>query len=82
MSQGAKPGKGGILPGPKVTKEIARVRGIPAGEDCLSPNTHSEFSNVDELIDFIERIAQRTGIPVGIKAAVGQIEFWEELASK
>ena len=82
LSQGAKPGKGGILPGAKVTKEIARVRGIPVGEDCLSPNTHSEFSNVDELIDFIERIAERTGIPVGIKAAVGQIEFWQELASR
>ena len=58
LSQGAKPGKGGILPGTKVTKEIAKVRGIPEGEDCLSPNTHSEFSNVDELIDFVEKLPE------------------------
>ena len=82
LSQGAKPGKGGILPGPKVTKEIARTRGVPLGVDCISPNTHSEFSDVDGLIDFIERIAQATGLPVGIKSAVGEIEFWHTLAAK
>ncbi|MDD0851830.1 FMN-binding glutamate synthase family protein [Halobacteriovorax sp. GB3] len=80
LSQGAKPGKGGILPGTKVNKEIARVRGIPLGKDCISPNAHSEFSNPNELIDFIEKIAKATGLPVGIKAAIGQGDFWEELS--
>ena len=82
LSQGAKPGKGGILPGPKVTKEISEVRGIPEKKDCLSPNTHSEFEDIDGLIDFIERIADKTGLPVGIKAAIGQIGFWEDLAKR
>lgn len=82
LSQGAKPGKGGILPGAKVTKEIAKVRMIPEGKDCFSPNNHTAFSNVDELIDFIEDIAEGTGLPVGIKAAIGKLEFWEELAKK
>jgi glutamate synthase (ferredoxin) len=82
LSQGAKPGKGGILPGPKVTKEIARTRGVPLGQDCISPNTHSEFSDVDGLIDFVERIAQETGLPVGIKSAIGEIEFWDTLAAR
>ena len=65
LSQGAKPGKGGILPGAKVTAEIAKVRGIPEGRDCYSPNSHSAFSNVDELIDFIEKLADVSGLPVG-----------------
>ncbi|MEE9393323.1 MAG: FMN-binding glutamate synthase family protein [Planctomycetota bacterium] len=82
LSQGAKPGKGGILPGAKVTAEIAAIRDIPEGEDCMSPNSHAEFSNVDELIDFIETIADRTGLPVGIKSAIGALDFWEELADK
>jgi len=82
LSQGAKPGKGGILPGAKVTAEIAKVRKIPVGKSCLSPNAHTEFSTVDEMIDFIEMIADRTGIPVGIKSAIGGLEFWEELADR
>jgi len=80
LSQGAKPGKGGILPGAKVTEEIARVRGIPKGVDCISPNSHSAFSNPAELVEFIEKIAVATGLPVGIKAAIGQLGFWQELA--
>lgn len=80
LSQGAKPGKGGILPGSKVTTEIARVRGVPVGVDCISPNAHSEFSNAKELVSFIEAIANATGLPVGIKSAVGQDDFWRELA--
>lgn len=80
LSQGAKPGKGGMLPGAKVTAEIARIRGIPEGEDCLSPAYHPEFSSCAELVDLIERIADATGLPVGIKSAVGQQQFWEELA--
>jgi len=82
LSQGAKPGKGGVLPGPKVTEEIAAIRGVPLGEDCISPNSHSEFSTVDEMIDFIELIAERTGLPVGVKSAIGDEHFWQELAEK
>lgn len=80
LSQGAKPGKGGVLPGAKVVPEIARARGVPVGKDCISPNAHTEFTTPEELVAFIERIADRTGLPVGIKAAVGDIAFYEELA--
>ncbi|MBT3586028.1 MAG: FMN-binding glutamate synthase family protein [Halobacteriovoraceae bacterium] len=82
LSQGAKPGKGGILPGSKVTEEISRVRQIPLGRDCYSPNSHSEFSTPDELIDFVEKLAEASGVPVGIKAAIGKLDFWEELAKR
>ena len=82
LSQGAKPGKGGILPGAKVTAEIAKVRGVEVGKDVISPSTHSAFSSVDELIVFIERIAGVSGLPVGIKSAVGQLDFFYELADK
>lgn len=82
LSQGAKPGKGGILPGGKVTAEIAKIRGIPIGESCLSPNTHRAFTTVDEMIECIEKIAARTGLPVGIKSAVGKDTFWTELATR
>lgn len=81
LSQGAKAGKGGLLPGRKVTAELAAVRGVPAGVDCVSPSYHSEFGNTTELIDFIERVAEATGLPVGIKSAVGSLDFWEELAT-
>jgi len=80
LSQGAKPGKGGILPGKKVTGEIAAIRGIPAGRDCISPNAHSQFRTPAELVRFIEQIAEATGLPVGIKSAVGELRFWQELA--
>jgi len=82
LSQGAKPGKGGILPGKKVSREIAETRGIPFGTDCISPNTHSEFNTVDGLIDFVESIAARTGLPVGIKSAIGVSAFWHQLAQR
>ena len=82
LSQGAKPGKGGILPGKKVTAEIAQARGVPIGRDCISPNAHSEFDTVDGLIDWVEMIAGRTGLPVGIKSAIGTIGFWKRLARR
>jgi glutamate synthase domain-containing protein 2 len=82
LSQGAKPGLGGMLPGCKVTPEIARIRGVPEGKDCISPARHTAFSSVDELIELIERIAERTGLPVGAKSAVGQEGFWRELAAR
>jgi glutamate synthase domain-containing protein 2 len=81
LSQGAKPGIGGILPAAKVTREISQIRGTPLGRDCISPSSHTAFRNADELLDFAEMIAQRTGLPVGIKSAVGQMEFWRNLAA-
>jgi len=81
LSQGAKPGKGGVLPGAKITQEIADIRHVEVGKDVLSPPNHSAFSNVKEMIDFIENIAQETGLPVGIKAAIGKLDQWEELAA-
>ncbi len=80
LSQGAKPGKGGVLPGAKVTADIARVRGIPVGRDCISPSGHSAFSDADSLLDLIETMAERTGLPVGVKAAIGETDFWREVA--
>lgn len=80
LSQGAKPGHGGVLPAGKITEEIATIRGIPMGVDCVSPSSHREFTNVDEMLDFVEMIGQATGLPVGIKSAVGQMDFWQELA--
>jgi len=81
LSQGAKPGMGGLLPGAKVTREIAGIRGLPQGRDVYSPATHQAFSSVDEMLDFVEDLAQATGLPVGIKSAVGDHHFWEELAN-
>jgi glutamate synthase domain-containing protein 2 len=80
LSQGAKPGLGGVLPGAKVTQEISDIRGIPVGETCISPSSHSEFRNADELLDFVERLADASGLPIGIKSAVGELGFWTELA--
>lgn len=80
LSQGAKPGRGGVLPAAKITPEIAAIRGIPMGQDCISPAYHSAFRSADEMLDFVERIADRTGLPVGIKSAVGEAAFWEDLA--
>ena len=82
LSQGAKPGKGGVLPGKKISKEIAEIRGVEVGKDVLSPPNHKAFSNVPKLVYFIESIAEATGLPVGIKAAIGKLEQWEELAVK
>jgi len=81
LSQGAKPGLGGMLPGAKVSPEIAAIRGIPAGQDCASPPSHSAFSNVDEMLDFVERLADISGLPIGIKSAVGETAFWDDLIS-
>ncbi|MCB0994908.1 MAG: FMN-binding glutamate synthase family protein [Acidimicrobiales bacterium] len=80
LSQGAKPGLGGVLPAAKVTREIADAREVPVGVTVHSPSTHKEFSDVAGLVDFVERIAEATGVPVGIKSAVGQVVFWDQLA--
>ncbi len=79
LSQGAKPGKGGILPGKKVTKEIAATRGIPVGEDSISPNRHPDIDSVSDLLDMIARIRRCTGKPVGFKAVIGSCGWLEEL---
>lgn len=80
LSQGAKPGVGGMLPAAKVTPEIAAIRGVEPGVPCVSPAVNPEFRNVDEMLDVVERIAEATGLPVGIKSAVGETGFWADLA--
>lgn len=80
LSQGAKPGIGGVLPKSKITPEIAEIRHVPLDKDVVSPPYHTAFSSMAELLDFIEDIAERTGLPVGIKAAIGQQDQWKTLA--
>ena len=80
LSQGAKPGKGGVLPGRKVTAEIAQIRGIPEGRDSISPNRHRDISNMSELLEKIVWIRDLTGRPVGVKTAVGGWRFMNEMA--
>lgn len=81
LSQGAKPGIGGMLPAAKVSRQIAEARNVPEGKDVLSPSGHSAFSGVPGLVEFVEHVADLTGLPVGIKSAVGQTDFWSELAT-
>ncbi|MBN7769668.1 FMN-binding glutamate synthase family protein [Marinobacter daepoensis] len=77
LSQGAKPGHGGILPGAKVTPEIAEARGVSVGEDCVSPPSHSAFSNPVELLEFIDTLRTLSGgKPVGFKLAIGHPWEW------
>jgi glutamate synthase domain-containing protein 2 len=79
MSQGAKPGQGGILPAAKVSIEIANARGVPAGLDCISPAAHSAFSTPIEMMHFIERLRNLAGgKPTGFKLAIGHP--WEFFA--
>ncbi|MCX7153466.1 MAG: FMN-binding glutamate synthase family protein, partial [Proteobacteria bacterium] len=79
LSQGAKPGKGGVLPAGKVSAEIARIRGIPVNQDSISPNRHTDIANVDELLDKIAYIRDLTGRPVGVKTAIGGWQFINDL---
>ncbi len=81
LSQGGKPGKGGILPGDKVTKEIAEIRCIPEGKDSISPNRHPEIKCDDDLLDVINRIRNVTGKPVGFKAVIGSESWLDHLCS-
>jgi glutamate synthase domain-containing protein 2 len=77
LSQGAKPGHGGVLPGPKVTAEIAAARGVPAGVDCVSPASHSAFATPVEMLRFIERLRRLSGgKPVGFKFCIGHPWEW------
>ena len=79
LSQGAKPGHGGVLPAAKVTKEIAEIRGIEMGQDCVSPARHSAFATPIELMQFIARLRELAGgKPTGFKLCIGHP--WEFLA--
>jgi glutamate synthase domain-containing protein 2 len=79
LSQGAKPGKGGILPAAKVTPEIAKIRGIPVHVDSISPNRHPEIDSVPDLLDQIERIRAIAGKPTGFKAVIGAYGWLETM---
>jgi glutamate synthase domain-containing protein 2 len=81
LSQGAKPGHGGVLPGPKVTPEIAVARGVPVGTDCVSPSSHSAFTTPTEMLHFIERLRIASGgKPVGFKLCIGHPWEWFGIA--
>ena len=82
LSQGAKPGKGGILPGAKVTEEISKIRGINVGEDAISPNRHEEVDSVDDLLDMINYIREITGKPVGFKVVIGAYGYFDDMCAR
>jgi len=79
LSQGAKPGKGGILPGVKVTPEVATIRGIPVYHDSISPNRHPEINSIGDLLDMIDRIRTVSGKPTGFKTVIGAYGWLDEL---
>ncbi len=79
LSQGAKPGKGGILPGVKVTEEIAAIRNIEVGHDAISPNRHPEVDSVGDLLDMIAYVRSITGKPVGFKTVIGAYGWIDDL---
>ncbi len=81
LSQGAKPGKGGILPGGKATAEIAKVREIAEGQDSLSPNRHTDINSLRELLDMIDYVRETTGLPTGFKTVIGDTAWLDELFS-
>ena len=82
LSQGAKPGKGGILPAAKVTDEIARIRGIPKGHDSISPNRHLEIHDAGTLLDFIARVRDISGRPTGFKTVFGSYDWLAEVCEE
>ena len=79
LSQGAKPGKGGILPAAKVTQEIAAIRGIPAGEASISPNGQPDVHSAEDLLDLIAHVREVSGKPTGIKCVLGAWAWVEDL---
>ncbi len=79
LSQGAKPGKGGILPGEKVTAEIAKIRGIRKGQDSISPNRHPDINSPADLLDLIAELRELSGKPVGFKAVLGNADWLVDL---
>ena len=82
LSQGAKPGKGGILPGDKVTEEIARIRLIDVGRDSISPNRHPEINSEADLLDMVERVRRLTGKPTGFKTVIGTHDWIERMCEE
>ncbi|QUJ66959.1 FMN-binding glutamate synthase family protein [Photobacterium sp. GJ3] len=82
MSQGAKPGKGGMLPGHKVTPEIAAIRGIPEGKDSISPNGHPEIKSAADLLDMVAHVRDITGKPTGFKAVIGSAGWLVDLVNE
>ncbi|WP_102868164.1 FMN-binding glutamate synthase family protein [Pseudovibrio exalbescens] len=82
LSQGAKPGKGGMLPAEKVTAEIAEIRGIPENTPSYSPNRHKEIGSVPELLEFIARVRNIAGKPVGIKAVIGTSDWLHDMCEE
>ncbi|MFM9726441.1 glutamate synthase-related protein, partial [Streptomyces scabiei] len=76
---GAKPGKGGMLPGKKVTAEIAAIRGIPQGHDSISPNGHLEVKTPADILDMVAKVRAVTGKPTGFKAVIGANAWLETL---
>ncbi len=82
LAQGAKPGKGGMLPGGKVTPEIAAIRGIAPGTDSISPNRHQDIRSDDDLLDMIVHVREVTGKPVGIKTVIGSAKTMDGLCTR
>lgn len=86
LAQGAKPGKGGILPAAKISDEIRQIRGIPAGADGISPNRHAEVDDWEDLLDFIAKVRDITGLPTGIKTVMGAeaafAEFFDAIVKR
>ncbi len=82
LSQGAKPGKGGILPAEKVNKEIAQIRGIPAGQASISPNRHPEHESIGDILDMVARVREVSGKPTGLKTVIGAYGWLEEMCAE
>lgn len=82
LSQGAKPGKGGILPAAKITDEIANIRGVEKGKDAISPNRHKDIANISDLLDVINKVRDSAGKPVGFKSVFGSFAWLEELCEE
>lgn len=82
LSQGAKPGKGGILPAEKVSAEIAAIRAIPVGQPSISPNRHPDIANLDDLLNMISRVREISGKPCGFKLVLGEAGWLDEFCQK
>ncbi|MEM7424843.1 MAG: FMN-binding glutamate synthase family protein [Pseudomonadota bacterium] len=82
LSQGAKPGKGGILPAEKVSREISEIRGIRQNEASISPNRHPEIDSIGDLLDFISHVREVGGLPVGFKAVIGAYGWLDQLCAE
>lgn len=82
LSQGAKPGKGGILPGEKVTEEISKIRGIPVHQDSISPNRHPGMKSVSDTLDMVEYVRNKVGKPVGLKTVIGSGNWLHDLCKE